>query len=274
MAFGLAVATCVVAGHPRDAMAEAAPVAGQKSAERSWLGVQLARAARGGPGVLIRHVMRGSPAQGAGLRDGDVIVRVQETAVASPDEVIRAVSMHPVGTAIKVGILRAGTDLAVSVTLGRFPAEGEMLRLDKVGTRAPSLQRIEPVSGPAPRPDDLRGKVVVLDFWMTSCVACRLTSPRLSAWQAKFGSRGLVVIGIAADSAEDASRAAASYGMRFAIGADESLETQRAFGVTVYPTVFAVDRRGVIRDAMTGFNPRHEREMEALLEELLAEPAP
>jgi hypothetical protein len=40
------------------------------------------------------------------------------------------------------------------------------------------------------------------------------------------------------------------------------------------PTVFVIDKRGVIRDVSVGFDPRREVEMEALLQRLLAEPAP
>ena len=122
--------------------------------------------------------------------------------------------------------------------------------------------------------DQLKGKRVVLDFWATWCVACRLTAPRLSAWQAKFGAQGLAVIGITDDSVADATRAVASFGMRYAVGSDESYATQLAFGVTALPTVFLIDKRGVVRDVSVGFDPQRELEMEGLVQRLLAEPGP
>jgi peroxiredoxin len=277
MAFGLVVACCMAVGHSRDAAAQAAPAPGalpSQSAGRSWLGVELSPVPQGGRGVPIRHVVRGSPAQAAGLRDGDAVLRVGSVPVASPDEVIRAISVHEVGAAVRVFALRAGADLAVDVTLGRFPGGGEMLRLDKIGARAPGFEHLAAVAGQAPASlDDLRGKVVLIDFWMASCAACRFTAPRLSALQAKLGAEGLAVIGITDEPVADAARAAASFGMRFAVLTDESFATQRAFGVTAFPTVFVVDRRGVIRDVFVGFDPRNDRAMEALLEKLLAEPA-
>jgi peroxiredoxin len=279
MAFGLAVGSCALVGISREAAGQATAAgrdaSGQKQGGRSWLGVELSPALPGGRGVLVRHVMRGSPAQTAGLRESDAIVSLGDVSVNSPDELIRAVSTHAAGAVVRVRAVRGDHDVLVDVTLGRFPAGGEMLRLDKVGARAPGFGRLVAVEGQLPASvDELRGKVVVIDFWMKACAACRFTAPRLSALQATLGARGLVVIGITDDTVDDAARAAESYGMRFAVGTDESFATQRAFGVTAFPTMFVVDKRGVVRDVMVGFDPRHAREMESLIEKLLAEPAP
>jgi len=249
--------------------------AGQAARARSWLGVELGRAGGPGRGVAIRHVVRGSPAYVGGLRDGDVIVRLDEVSVARPDDVIHEVTLRPPGRAVRLVALRGVSELTIEVTLARFPALDEMLRLDKVGAPAPSWGGIAPVAGPVPATSrDVRGKVVVLDFWATWCVACRLTAPRLSAWQAKFGAQGLAVIGITDDSVADATRAVASFGMRYAVGSDESYATQLAFGVTALPTVFLIDKRGVVRDVSVGFDPQRELEMEGLVQRLLAEPGP
>ena len=63
--------------------------------------------------------------------------------------------------------------------------------------------------------------------------------------------------------------------MKYAsIATDPSYSTQRAFGVRALPTVFLIDKRGVVRDVSVGFDPRKEAQMEALMMRLLAEPAP
>lgn len=251
--------------------------AGQPIARRPWLGVELAKGSAAVRGVRVNHAIRSSPAWNAGVRDGDVIVRIEEIAPSSADDIIREVAAHAPGAIVRLVLLRSGAEMPLSATLGSLPDGDEMLRLDKVGAPAPtSFQGLLPVSGPLPVGlGELKGRVVIVDFWATWCLACRMSAPKLTAWQSKFGAQGLTVIGITDDPVPEASHGAQNFGMRYAtIASDESYSTQRAFGVRALPTVFIIDKRGVIRDVSVGFDPRKEAQMEALLRRLLAEPAP
>jgi peroxiredoxin len=267
LALALGATTAVViASH--DAAAEA-------PSSHPWLGVELDQG-RADHGVRVKHAIRSSPAWKAGIRDGELIVRVGDVAVSRPDDVIREVGNHAPGSSVRITVQRGGSEVLLSAQLAPLPDTDEMLRLDKVGAPAPNWKGVAPVSGPLPAGlHELKGRVVVLDFWATWCMACRMSVPKLAAWQAKFGAQGLSVIGITDDPVAEASQAANSFGMRYAaIGSDESADTQRAFGVRALPTVFVIDKRGVIRDVSVGFDPRKEAEMETLLTRLLAEPAP
>ena len=211
------------------------------------------------------------------MHDGDVILRVDDVVTSRPDDVIREVATHTPGTAVRIVLLRGGAEVPLTVTLQAIPEGDEMLRLDKVGAQAPaSWKGLAAVSGPLPSGlGDLRGRVVIVDFWATWCMACRMSTPKLTSWQAKFGAQGLSVIGITDDPVEQASEGVQTFGMRYAaVASDESYATQRAFGVRALPTVFVIDKRGVIRDVSVGFDPRKEAQMEALLRRLLAEPGP
>src|SRR5256885_4918522 len=83
MAFALALLGGVAPLHERDAV-------GQGSLRHAWLGIELDSRAEL-RGVRVRHAIRSSPAWNAGVRDGDVIVRVEEIATSRPDDVIREV---------------------------------------------------------------------------------------------------------------------------------------------------------------------------------------
>jgi thiol-disulfide isomerase/thioredoxin len=269
MALALALGGVVIAADQRNAMC-------QPSAGRSWLGVELEEMHGEARGVRVRHAVRGSPAWSAGVRDGDAIVRIEGVATSRPDDVIREVGTHAPGAVVHLTVLRQGSEVALTAKLTALPDGDEMLRLDKIGAPAPNWKGLAAVSGPLPAGlHELKGRVVVLDFWATWCMACRMAAPKLTSWQAKFGAQGLSVIGITDDPVLEASQGASSFGMRYAaIGSDQSYTTQRAFGVRALPTVFVIDKRGVIRDVSVGFDPRREAEMEALLQRLLAEPAP
>lgn len=255
----------------------AGPTAQGQSRLRPWLGVELDKAGTVPRGVRVHHAVRSSPAWSAGVRDGDVIVRVEEAVASRPDDVIREVAAHAPGNVVRLVLLRSGAEVALQVTLQAAPDGDEMLRLDKVGAPAPaSWKGLSAVSGPLPGGiGDLRGRVVIVDFWAVWCMACRMSAPKLTSWQAKFGAQGLSVIGITDDPVDQASVGMQDFGMRYAaVASDESYGTQRAFGVRALPTVFVIDKRGVIRDVSVGFDPRKEAQMEALLRRLLAEPAP
>jgi thiol-disulfide isomerase/thioredoxin len=115
---------------------------------------------------------------------------------------------------------------------------------------------------------------VLLDFWATWCGPCRELAPELSALQARYGAQGLSVVGITTDPAEAAAAFKEHVDMRYPIAIDAHAETSRAYGVSALPTLFIVDKRGVVRDVGVGFDPDHGSQLEALVKTLLAEPAP
>jgi putative serine protease PepD len=65
---------------------------------------------REGNGVLLREVIRGSPAEEAGLRAGDLIVKIGTLTVRSPDELLNALRTQPTGHPIEVTYLREGEE--------------------------------------------------------------------------------------------------------------------------------------------------------------------
>ncbi len=79
-------------------------------------------------GVLIRSVMRGSAAEKAGLRAGDVILRVGDTKVTTPREVTNAIRNRKTKTALPVTIMREKREMTVNVTLEDQRGEREVKR--------------------------------------------------------------------------------------------------------------------------------------------------
>jgi serine protease Do len=97
------------------------------SIERGWLGVSLQDLGAGhaGKGVRVVAVQRAGPAWDAGLRPGDLVIKVAGEAVHTARALVRAVAAVPPGRVLPVTIERQARDLTLSVTVGRRPKTEE-----------------------------------------------------------------------------------------------------------------------------------------------------
>jgi thiol-disulfide isomerase/thioredoxin len=230
--------------------------------------------ASSGEGVRILHVVRGSPAEKAGLKVGDAILAVDNSRVAAAADVTRVAAGHAPGDVIDATIRREARTLGVRISLAARPGGEEMIRMDRVGVVAPEWVDLKPLGAAPASIASLRGKVVLVDFWATWCGPCRLAMPRLSAMQARYGAQGLRVVGLTADPAERVAEFWAKAGLRYPIEVDTHGATSVAYGVSVLPTLYVIDKHGVVRDVATGYDPGRDAQTEALVKQLLSEPAP
>jgi peroxiredoxin len=230
--------------------------------------------AGGDIGVGVEHVVRGSPADKAGIRQGDRIVGLDGNKTTAPGQVTRAVGQHKVGETVTVEIERRGTPATLSVVLAVRPSGDDILKMDLVGAPAPAWTKVSALAGAPSSIAQLRGRVVLVDFWASWCGPCRALAPRLSALKDKFGAQGLTVVGITTDDAEKATVFAEKHQMRYGIVVDKDGETSRAYGVSALPTMLLVDKKGVVRDVFIGYDPTGDTRVETALKTLLAETAP
>lgn len=243
----------------------------QRVADHAWLGVAM-DADASGAGVRVGHVVRRSPADAAGIREGDRLLRIGDTTVGRPADVVRAVAGAAVGEVVAIVFERAGAPQTARVTLAAHPSEDDMMRMDLIGAVAPAWHDIETVSGSFPSSvAAVRGRVVLLDFWATWCIPCRVVMPKLGALQARYGAQGLSVLGVSAEEAQDVALFAQRSPVRYAIGVDKHAETTRSYGVISLPTLVVIDKRGVVRDVSIGYDPVQDTRLELTVRTLLAE---
>jgi peroxiredoxin len=107
---------------------------------------------------------------------------------------------------------------------------------------------------------DFRGKTVLLEVWFTGCPPCMQEAPALVSLDQQLSSKGLVVVGANADQVlgldyDDSVREGyiREYHINYPI-ANWNPEADRAYGgISIFPTVFLVDRRGIVRGHWIGY---------------------
>jgi len=94
---------------------------------------------------------------------------------------------------------------------------------------------------------DLRGKVVLVNFWATSCISCVKEMPRMIEAYRKFGPRGYEVVAVAMsyDHPNTVAEFTQRRGLPFKVAVDSSGEIARSFGkIRATPTSFLIDKHG------------------------------
>ena len=239
-----------------------------------WLGIAMSTATTESIGVKVEHVVRTSPAEKAGVKENDKITRVDGTTVPTATDVTRIVSKHAPGESVSITVLREGKEMTIHAQVQARPSSEDIARMEHVGAYAPAFTKLTPVAGSPPSSvTALRGRVAIVEFWATWCGPCRLTAPVLGALQAKYGPQGLTVVGITSDDATAAADHARKTGMSFSAAAEDG-STSKAYGVTSLPTMFVIDKGGVVREVAIGYDPGQDARIEKLVQTLLAEPAP
>ncbi|MEO6996438.1 MAG: redoxin family protein [Lacunisphaera sp.] len=130
------------------------------------------------------------------------------------------------------------------------------------------VNQIEPawkltdLNGHAVGSAELKGKVVVLDFWATWCVPCIGEIPGYIELQKKYGSQGLVIVGVSVDTKKPdyVNKFVHAKGMNYTVAmADDSIGD--AFGgLDAIPTTFLINREGRIVNRKVGAMPKDEYE--------------
>jgi thiol-disulfide isomerase/thioredoxin len=120
---------------------------------------------------------------------------------------------------------------------------------------------------------DLRGKVVWLNFWASWCPPCQSETPLLRSMDAQYRDRGLALIGVQVQqTVDDGQRYAATYSLKYRIGADVTGDIFREYKVFALPTQFFIDATGVVQSIVNG--PMTQDSATNMVEALLAKGSP
>lgn len=138
------------------------------------------------------------------------------------------------------------------------------------GKPMPAIQVTDWINGEV-KPDDMKGKVVLVDFYATWCGPCMASIPHNNELLKKYKDQGLVIVGVCTNKRgqENMESTVKDRGIEYPTAKDSELLSQTAWHVHYYPTYAVVDRKGIVR--IIGLQPPY---VETVVKKLLAEPAP
>lgn len=154
----------------------------------------------------------------------------------------------------------AGLGIIATVVLAvaladRFGRDPTLVSSPLIGQPAPAFE-LPALDGPEQIAlSDMRGQVVVVNFWASWCLACRAEHDDLTSTAAAFEDRGVVFVGV--DYQDDPQSAVAfldelGWGSNYSYLEDAGSRTAIAYGVFGVPETFFIDREGVVVGKITG----------------------
>jgi pentatricopeptide repeat protein len=183
----------------------------------------------------------------------------------------------------------AGAVKSAELMLGRI--EGAKKRAALVGQPYFPIEEATWLNGSPLKPEELRGKVVLLDFWAVWCGPCIATFPHLKHWHEEYGDKGLVIIGVTnrykfdwdaeakrpknvddlAPEKEDAATTqfVEHYGLKHRIAVMSERTLSGKYEVTGIPQAVLIDRQGLIRLIKVGSGDANAEAMEAAIRKAL-----
>ena len=176
-------------------------------------------------------------------------------------------------------LVRTALSLAALSLLSALPAAAqEMMPAPpppmRAGTRAPAFSS-RTLGGKPISLHSLRGKVVLLDFWATWCVPCRISMPTLRSLHRTFHRRGFTVVGVSMDDADTMAQVkpfvrARHIAYPIALSLTANARAQQAYHAEILPSEYLIDRKGIVRWSQIGYSPSDRVELSGRIRALLA----
>ena len=215
------------------------------------------------------------------LSETELKLEKKDQAIADVRE-LRAMSFSlPSGNLYRLALRRLG-QLDPRIDPFKFSDDST-----EVTTGPPAILVDEWIDQQPTKLSELRGRVVLLDFWATWCGPCRVTLPRLQSLHQSYKNKGLVILGMTnffgraegkpltrvqeMDYLRDFKK---KFRLQYGFAIADSEENDRNYAVSSIPTTFLIDRRGVVRFISVGSSDAEAVALNKMIKKLIDEPAP
>jgi len=144
--------------------------------------------------------------------------------------------------------------LTFAIPLAMGCARKEQSGRGSVGARAAAFE-LPDINGTSVRLADFAGKVVILDFWATWCMPCRMEVPHFVRLQSQYRDQGLAIVGLSLDAggARDVRPFADENNVNYTMLIADNKTAESYGGIVGIPTTFVLDRDGRIVKRFIGY---------------------
>ena len=139
------------------------------------------------------------------------------------------------------------------------------------GDKAPAI-KLTTTSGQPVTLSNYKGYVLVMDFFATWCIPCKESIPHMNSLNRKFGKQGLQILGVSVDEGgeREVKDFIADRKISYPVAvAGEDLQTD--YGLRSIPTIYLINKKGIVAEKYQGFSDQTGRAMEDAIKRLLAE---
>ena len=131
---------------------------------------------------------------------------------------------------------------------------------------------LKSVSGDNMRLSELRGQVVMINFWASWCGPCRQEMPHLEALYKRYEPLGFTLLGVNVEKdRQKADQMLDDMALSFPILFDTRKEVSKLYGVIAMPSTVLIDRDGAIRHVHHGYKAGYEQEYQSQIRSLIKE---
>ena len=215
------------------------------------------------------------------LSEADLKLKKKDAAVAAIQELRQLALSLPSGNLYKLALRRL---LTIAPDIDLFKS---LVELPVATAPTKDITADEWIDQAPVKLADLRGRVVLLDFWATWCGPCRVTFPRLQKWHESYKDKGLVILGLSTFEGEVGGKQVTraqeldylrdfkkKFRLPYGLAIADSSDNDRNYGVASIPTTFLIDRRGVVRMIAVGASDEEAAVLNKMIKKLIEEPVP